>query len=1730
MSSKNKKFIKKTGTVVPVNSTSSPFAQFPRVVTSSGIISPNPAMTISEGFRHQAEQAELNVQLKAKHADIRAQIIRCISSLPGAPTALVLTGLSSIKLAQHALTWFTAENPHGIFGSEDNVVHVEQLLLELQLSAPSKYQSDAIHRSIDSTLQTLDSVLLAQALSQDKDLHFPALSSTSTNVGNTILQSSNEAQASLKRPREAAPLELVLTKEPRLTQFNLATESVPVDRLPHQRKIKGTTFFGDLIQANSVQKLATSSLGSLLQKSSTSGLATKTKPGRSGPDMRPGMTSFPQQTDFIINPVSTKPNKTTSVVPESPLVTAFVPTPPMVPVAGPSLALTSQSTELQSINNQVAGPSLALTSQTTELKSANNQQSVPASLFLLEDGVADSSHPPLEAGNTSVAHDAANNASPFSSEDDAIIPVSHDNNLMDQSDLDDSLNVSSDDNDDSGSAYSGNHDIDQREETRNPHDPCTVFVTKLHDLHATHHGFQSDLFEKCFSVSIGDTAQHYPPGYDNTPHGRGPLIFDPLIDNSNDPLSFPLSPLNVPPDDSLNVHPDDDMLLSTEDKAYHLSFEARISLLCTNWNTFHSCKSLADIQKLLNDMNGASLPFLLEFYAAYFPNRVNVELTFGELKKNFYTLAHYGHFHYDTFETYSYLTPLAAVTVEFFIIRTVPQWRRYLAWHGVALSDLPFQLMVDQLNLFNAIGPSVQPRLDVSVYILCNVVNYLSSAHGTDLSWKFLRNQLYQTTEFDIDNFHISFWDANLLVQYVFGTTQYPCQSLSDTVGYLLLLRAFQWVHQPHSLASLMQHASTNWIQFFDSILTRPAATSVNPIDDSITACATRLLALHNDTRSILDLYPSLAKDPALVSEYLLAIGAYTRNNLPTCYGLQLSLVASCLVSHLQDEFESINVDQHLSQSDLLFILSAGGIYQGSLGHGRSFASQLFPVYSSSNAFLTIYPQLLATDNLVLIVPPPKSMTENMSSGKWKAYTRKLLDNRTIEHYRQRKLATFRQSPQYRDDFSRSASQYHIDTFHRSSATMDATDCVFTAALRAMTSLRSLTDPASTSRSAQITTTASTLSSTVVPSIPNPVVPTHQFVAPPRRLVPTLSNVSSSRRPIYEETGNFQLPEQQRIVNWDLRSAYVLTNASTYLSLIQLHNTSTRPLQLYDNILFLQPAQHPFQPADPWGTLFLQRQLLYRIVFLRDNVLHCDFVELFCAPADTQLSESDIVSHFSCRYIGTYLMRVKVDSDSQAPQTSGSGPVVTDSAQLPSSVQSTSRSSQLARVFHRGASSTALHSSHTQQRPVSNNVIAIPSSHSADENDNDIDSDTSTDVQVKRVKDSEVHVDGKIYRVQGKTAVYSIIIASTTMCTLMENGQIVKLTSGVGNYVNNYTPEILLKGILRQSVVSATLSGMQLHAPINYAILRFKELVWFDMSELHDKVFYFQWSYPDAWTSTDLHPIHFLSTADAGRKNYQFDYDCWALSWVGLRITLEQILGLSYGPVLQTIISDIQLNNVGQMFDIEYILSLTIRMFALLSQYSSQHVPFKVFDSDISYNPATMVLEDWHAVILLLWKALKSFLTFPLQHEFTIINDKFKVSKMKPQWPTKKPILAAKEKHPQALKPAIKRPSSPVTATASKSRTVTVTPPRKRKEAKVVAFDGDPVRYCIKDFARHYNIVTSLKPCKDNCMYVHYNKLPKNIAKSDVLASVDKLVKQIGLTDAQIQQFRTKIQDDSHFK
>ena len=171
MSAPNKRINEKTATKVPVSSSSSPFSQFPRIVGPAGVTSPAQPTTIPQVFQ---EQQALIAHTKEWHAETRQKIIDTIAQLPGAPPVQVLTGLTSSKLTNQALRSFTTANPTGIFGTTDSPVHLDQLLLALQMSAPNKHQSDAIHRSINEALARIESESIAQALNQHDDVQTPS--------------------------------------------------------------------------------------------------------------------------------------------------------------------------------------------------------------------------------------------------------------------------------------------------------------------------------------------------------------------------------------------------------------------------------------------------------------------------------------------------------------------------------------------------------------------------------------------------------------------------------------------------------------------------------------------------------------------------------------------------------------------------------------------------------------------------------------------------------------------------------------------------------------------------------------------------------------------------------------------------------------------------------------------------------------------------------------------------------------------------------------------------------------------------------------------------------------------------------------------------------------------------------------------------------------------------------------------------------------------------------------------------------------------------------------------------------------------------------------------------------------------------------------------------------------------------------------------------------------------
>ena len=130
-----KRINKKTATKVAVNSTSSPFSGFPRIVGPGGVTTPTPAsaLTIPQVFQDQQQQQALVAHTAEWHAETRQKLVTTIATFPGSLPAHSLAALTSIKLAAHALTFFTTQNPRGSIEIDGQVIELEQLFKSAQV-------------------------------------------------------------------------------------------------------------------------------------------------------------------------------------------------------------------------------------------------------------------------------------------------------------------------------------------------------------------------------------------------------------------------------------------------------------------------------------------------------------------------------------------------------------------------------------------------------------------------------------------------------------------------------------------------------------------------------------------------------------------------------------------------------------------------------------------------------------------------------------------------------------------------------------------------------------------------------------------------------------------------------------------------------------------------------------------------------------------------------------------------------------------------------------------------------------------------------------------------------------------------------------------------------------------------------------------------------------------------------------------------------------------------------------------------------------------------------------------------------------------------------------------------------------------------------------------------------------------------------------------------------------
>ena len=268
---------------------------------------------------------------------------------------------------------------------------------------------------------------------------------------------------------------------------------------------------------------------------------------------------------------------------------------------------------------------------------------------------------------------------------------------------------------------------------------------------------------------------------------------------------------------------------------------------------------------------------------------------------------------------------------------------------------------------------------------------------------------------------------------------------------------------------------------------------------------------------------------------------------------------------------------------------------------------------------------------------------------------------------------------------------------------------------------------------------------------------------------------------------------------------------------------------------------------------------------------------------------------------------------------------------------------------------------------------------------------------------------------------------------------------------------------------------MTLAMTVHHDLHRLQALAYFGIKELQENLFYQKYNFPNSRTATSLFPEHFLAKTDAESCNYEIKtYDMWVKSWHGYQLFLQFLLGPSYKDIIAAIINDIQQNNIGQLFDIEYLLILTATMRALLYEYSSSTTAFTVHDNTI-HLPADMTTSDWQIVIGKLWLSFKDKLSFTRQQEFLLVRSKYPVARIKPfngkvakDIVPPKVIASAKDK---------KKDKSPDVAV------------KKGKLDRKVAFQVEDLKICVSDLAKQYKVRTDLEACAAGCPYTHYDKL-----------------------------------------
>jgi hypothetical protein len=675
-------------------------------------------------------------------------------------------------------------------------------------------------------------------------------------------------------------------------------------------------------------------------------------------------------------------------------------------------------------------------------------------------------------------------------------------------------------------------------------------------------GHHSDLFEILFQTLPVDANKYRLPG--TAINGLyGPLLFPPCD-----------YPVVIP---ALLPHVDDGEFLP---QAFHSeTFEQRTRLLYLNWKVLHNVQTVIVIKTWLESLFKEDHLLLIHLYAAYWVTTPVFTLSFGATKAKFWEAVNHagtfvnGHF------VITHDIPLASVTVESILVRTVGQWVQFLSRHHLTVANFWDVLLEDVLS-FASLDDTVHPNYDVLLAALIDMVNYCSDTYRHELSTEFLLHRHISSSP--EARLNLTAVDANTLLSTYFPQL-YDVNDCRVLDGVHLLHRAQAFVLSAPTYQHYAAECNEHWLHLL-ACMFLPLEVDVTLLTNEakvMELVSQRPPSFTNE--ALRTTYPSLLQQPCfLLKEFLdtnaMALNLYGVTLASDTYGMLRLKLMGCLVAIIQDSCAVNNIDSKLSRSDIYYITHVGGVL---FSTQRSFSSAIFIIFNVADV-VTQLAALFDSQMPVLICPPPRHIQKLTSAAGCDNKFMSKLPNDAAINQTARTLtlsisAVVLDSPPFgtvRPQFVRPPR--HDAAIIQRASTSDHVPYL-TTTVRAQYNLMRQSLQSNASRSPATSLAGQTSSMLAGQTSP-----------PQQRARFGSISAQYDEWSDYIEPVAYSLRDQQRIVNWDtVRGLTFSGDGLTYVHCLRLFHTSDRPLVLGDTIVFLHCPHGVFTPENPGRTLFL---------------------------------------------------------------------------------------------------------------------------------------------------------------------------------------------------------------------------------------------------------------------------------------------------------------------------------------------------------------------------------------------------------------------------------------------------------------------------------------------------------------------------------------------------------------